>query len=382
MSGRDDVPTFEVEWIDLEPEGATDELDAGRSRLRWPYILGSLVLLAALLAAVVHRGSDAPTVRPRTSPTVAAIPPGVVSTGHPILDVPDTWDLFARGVGTVVRVELEAGRITRTTVPALGSSGPVSFLAGPSGAIIRPLDGVAGYIVPDAGSPVRLQGQLAVTGPALPSTVADHYWVPLADGEMTLVDANGIETGTTVSLLADDGLLEPDGGGYPLSETADGTYSVRPTGVRRVTGGTLVGVGDTSWLTVECDLSTGCTTKLIDQGSETERTVHIVGADQWAPNGGVISPDATVAALLRPAASGDVTTLHLVDLNTGTNLDTKIDIDVDLARGPDAMAWSPDSQWLFVVDESGRLSAVQRSSGHVLDLGVRGDFSQLALRTY
>ena len=365
MGGREDPAIVEVEWIDLAPDTGGDALETGTGP-RWPYVLGASVLLAAVIAGFVHRGTDAPRSAAASSSapslaasrTVAAIPPGVVSTGHSILDVPDTWDLYARAVGTIVRIELEAGRITRTTLPALDSSGPVSFLAGPSGAIIRPIDGVAGYLVPDGGKPARLQGQLAVTGPALPSTIADHYWVPLADGELTLVDSTGFITGTTLSLPADDGLIEPDGGGYPLSETADGTYSVRPNGVRRVTGGTLVAVGPTTWLAVECDLSSGCATKQIDQESETVRSVHIVGADQWTPNGGVVSPDATVAALLRPGGTDGVATLHIVDLVTGTNLDTKIAIDIDTARGPAVLAWSPDSQWLFVVEQSGRLAAL------------------------
>ena len=76
------------------------------------------------------------------------------------------------GPDGVVRIELARGRITRTAVPPVDSSGPISFLAGPGSAIVRPLDAVAGYAVPDgiaaldAGRPAGcLRPRAARTGP-------------------------------------------------------------------------------------------------------------------------------------------------------------------------------------------------------------------------
>jgi hypothetical protein len=49
----------------------------------------------------------------------------------------------------VARIDFAHGRITTTAVPALRSGGPVSFLVGPDRVVIRPLEAVPGYGVPD-----------------------------------------------------------------------------------------------------------------------------------------------------------------------------------------------------------------------------------------
>ena len=54
----------------------------------------------------------------------------------------------------MVRVQPAQGRVTQTLVPALGSTGPFSFVTGPSQVVIRPWDVVPGYLVPD-GKPAR-----------------------------------------------------------------------------------------------------------------------------------------------------------------------------------------------------------------------------------
>jgi hypothetical protein len=90
-----------------------------------------------------------------------------MSVGHPLLGVRAGWQLFglARGrsypwPGEVVRIQLAAGRITETRFPALLSTGPVTLLAGRHQAIVRPLDYVPGYLVPDGARSVPLRGAL------------------------------------------------------------------------------------------------------------------------------------------------------------------------------------------------------------------------------
>ena len=72
--------------------------------------------------------------------------------GHRLLGVRAGWELFGLGPSEVVRIQLARARITRTVFPGPQSSGPVTLLAGPYQAIVRPLDYVPGYLVPMAGS--------------------------------------------------------------------------------------------------------------------------------------------------------------------------------------------------------------------------------------
>ena len=68
----------------------------------------------------------------------------------------------------------------------------------------------------------------------------------------------------------------------------------------------------------------------------------------------VLSPDGTSAALVMVRQDGG-TGLRLADLVTGSDHD----VDVHPARGSGpTMVWSPDGRWLFVVDDTGHLRAV------------------------
>ena len=132
-------------------------LRAGRAQLgHWlPVILAVLLVLAAV-AKIEHAGR-----RPADRGPVT-----VTEAGHRLLGETVGWDLFGFSPGHVmgvssgwlVRVQFARGRVTRTTVPALLSDGPASLIAGPDQVIIRPLDNVPGYLVPD-GQPGPAAGR-------------------------------------------------------------------------------------------------------------------------------------------------------------------------------------------------------------------------------
>ncbi|MEU7779125.1 hypothetical protein [Micromonospora parva] len=63
----------------------------------------------------------------------------------------------------MARIDFAHGRITTTAVPALRSGGPVSFLVGPDRVVIRPLEAVPGYVVPD-GKPANRDDREFATG--------------------------------------------------------------------------------------------------------------------------------------------------------------------------------------------------------------------------
>lgn len=164
---------------DREAEPGSVELDvlesgnrkhAGASRRRWrrrPLLVMAGVLLTAIVVAGVQRARTTPseslpsTGRPTAtrspapveSPAGAPTAPVVRYVGHPLLGVTAGWELFGRGPDAVVRLQLAIGRITRTSVPSLASTGPVSVVVGSDRVIIRPLDVVPGYVVVDGDRP-------------------------------------------------------------------------------------------------------------------------------------------------------------------------------------------------------------------------------------
>jgi hypothetical protein len=85
-----------------------------------------------------------------------------------------------------------------------------------------------------------------------------------------------------------------------------------------------------------------------------------------------------MAAFVASAQDG-LTTLHVADLVTGSDHE----VDVHPARGARrTVVWSPDGQWLLVVDDTGHLHAVEPRTREVIELpGPVPMVRQLAIRT-
>jgi Tol biopolymer transport system component len=120
---------------------------------------------------------------------------------------------------------------------------------------------------------------------------------------------------------------------------------------------------------------------VIGRRSDTHR-VPGPAPDQFSSgvNGGVISPDGDLAALVTQAATDtDTVVLHLIDLGSGTDHATRVTLRAR-QQPAGAMAWSPDSQWLVVADATGHIVAVDRA-GHTLALNTRmPPIEQLTIR--
>jgi hypothetical protein len=72
--------------------------------------------------------------------------------------------------------------------------------------------------------------------------------------------------------------------------------------------------------------------------------------------------------------------LDLVNLNTGRT--TTLPVPVNASSDSQALAWSPDSRWLFALAANGKLVAIRVSDGTVHSLGVRlPALSQIAMRS-
>jgi hypothetical protein len=397
--GRDHAEDAEpgpVRWLDDGSEEVLGDTGRGPDRrwLRWLSLLLAAAAAVIVVVAVTHRGKPAasPTTPTPThalssstpsgsTPTSVVSPPPaqVTNLGHPLLGASAGWELFGRGVGVLVRIQPALGRIIRTFVPGLASSGPVSFIAASTEVIIRPWDLVPGYAVPD-GQPARqLTAGLSHGGPALPGPDPRHVCVPNGDNQhpaMVLVGLDGKPTGVSIPIPADMNPLQTDGTGGLLLTGAGALYDARPDGLHRITG-TLLALGPTRWLTRECDSNHHCATVVSDRTNGTRHTLEdLPGYAAATPTPGMISPDGATAALIDPATAR----VHLLALASGADHPLTVFYSRQAAPG-ETMVWSPDSRWLFVAESNGRLAVIDAHTRQLRDLGAPlPQLSQLAIR--
>jgi hypothetical protein len=366
----------------------------GRGRPGWLLIAAGAAVIAVIAAVAVaasgHKHKP-PPARPTAAPptqTAARPAPSVVHVRHRLLGVAAGWELVGYGPGQVVRIEFARGRIVRTAVPALLSNGPLSFVVGPSQAIIRPLDLVPGYLVPD-GHPARgLSSPLSHGGTLIPGPRPGTAWYQSGyqAGSLSLVRMDGTSAGTSLRLPGHGGAqVFPDGRGYALAVgiRAGELYDVGPRGVRRITG-TLAAVGPASWLIVQCRNHRRCSDIVVNSATGARhalpgRVPTPAAAPPFVGAPGVIAPDGSAAALPRAGPGGQMT-LQLLNLMNGR--DHRINL--TLYQGPasaQALAWSPDSRWLFVVAANGTLVAVNARTRHIENIDANvPSVSQIAIR--
>lgn len=301
------------------------------------------------------------------TPSAPTTAPTTYDLGHPILGVTGAWELFGYTGAEVVRVEFAAGRITRTPVPRIASSAPSSVVATAGGVVVRPLDNVTGYLVPDGQPAQPLQGRLAYGGPVLPGPRQGTMWVPEA-GEATdhllLVDVQGRELGERLDAPPGNvGSMIADGSGYALFSGLGGVYSLHPGSARRIANGSIVAVGPTRWLTQECDQYGACRFLVVDKRTGATHEVGLASTRAGWP-AGAISPDGHWAALINPDTNG----MYLLDLD-----DSTAGFQLSLTQPPDEnqMVWSPASDWVFVSDQSTGLHAISIGKRAEVELPVQ-----------
>ena len=144
----------------------------------------------------------------------------------------------------MIRIEFASGRITTTPVPGLGSSGPVSFIAGKDWAMVRPDDVERGYLVPDGKGAESASERRGMGGAVVPGPDNSHVWLQTNHG-CRLVDVHGRPAGPSITIPDDlASIADPDGTGYlVLNGPGSGVYAANPHGVHRVTNGTLLATG-------------------------------------------------------------------------------------------------------------------------------------------
>ena len=245
-------------------------------------------------------------------------------------------------------------------------------------AIIRPLDYVPGYVVPD-GQPARdMSDRLSDGGPVFPGPDLNHIWVESdSNGHTTMVLASLDGRVRQQSVPVPEGVFPvADGAGYLLLV---GTHSVDDAAagrLHRISTGSLVAVGPTGWLVVECDVGHRCATVAIQRADDSR---HVIGpAVDVGESPGVISPNGATAAVFSTGPTGTVT-LSLITLSSGRQ--QPIDVNLNPRQLDGTIVWSPDSRWLFAATADGSLAAINADTDGVGDLGTSlPPLSQLAIR--
>jgi hypothetical protein len=351
--------------------------------------------IALVVAGAVVLTQSHPTPRTSGSRAAAGLPqhqwylvsaPVVLKAlHHPLLGEHSDWELLAVGggwepgaeSGVVIRIQMATGLVSRTTMPPLASNGLAAVIAGPDQMIVRPADYEPGYLVPDDGAARPLPAALGQGGMTIPGPRPGQVWVTVSanaglDGYsvLRLVAMNGTRVGqSTLRLPASGYLSVPDGQGYALVQQGSAVYDVRPAGARRVADGTLVAAGPSAWLISRCRSATRCVSTVIDPATGGRRTLPdsaLAGypIPSWPP--GVISPDGRLAALPN-YAKGHSAAMRFVNLRTGAEHSVTAALG---GQGWPALAWSPDSRWLFWVTAGGTVKAMDPRTGQVSGLGV------------
>ena len=396
MARDEDASGDQVEWLDLESSDAVRLPE----RRPWPGWLRFGVVLAvlALVALVVTTQRDrqptsravpgpaqrtAAVVVPTAAPsTIDAPPPPVsmIALGHPLLGVTSGWELYGRGPGALVRIEPARGLITRTTVPGLLSSGPVSFVIGADAVIIRPIDRVPGYLVVDGRSSRPIVLAPGSGGPVFPGPSPSQVWMQTGDDTsptLTLSELDGSRPTASIPVPAGSSPLEAssDGAGYLLFTRPDGTYQARSGMLRRLTTGTLLATGPTGWVDAHCDARHRCRMGFISRANGSRR---VLGSETGGLPGGLISPDGSTAAMLEVSPGGAIG-LYLLDLHNGSRRPVTVAMDGEAPNG--TTVFSPDSRWLFAVTARGTLAVIDHRTANVSGFGAPlPTLSQLAVK--
>jgi hypothetical protein len=407
---RGDPYSDDIDWLDVGSDGAPG--GTAPPRRPWPRWFTAAVVLAvvALVLSVLNRErgtqstagvSTAPTTSPTPAPTTPApsqtapatftVPPSaptstlpavsVTRLGRPLLGATTGWELIARGDEVLVRIELAAGRITRTTVPGSRSDqGFVSLLAGADRVLIQPLERVPGYLVPD-GKPSRELPVHDRDGWAFPGPAPNQMWMRSGGSQpvMALTTLDGGKLAGSLPMPPDSSGYEAtaDGAGGLLVSGVGGVYTARPDGVRRISTGALLAVGPTGWLVAECDDRYRCQTVLIGRVDGSRQTVN--AAIPIRSPRGVISPDGATAAMITFDHSGRIG-LELINLASGSRRALKVLLYMESYDGG-GIAFSPDSALVFAVTAEKTLAVINRETGTVGSLGAPlPPLSQLALR--
>jgi len=341
------------------------------------------VLLACLVAASVvlvvvrsghHRGAA-------STPPVA-----VTNLGLQILGLQADWQLIGLDGNGVVAVQFARGRIVRTAIPGLASDGIVSLVAAPGEVLVRPVDNVPGYVVPDDEPARVLTGVLAHGGYLLPGPTAAEQWLDSHYFNLILVGPGGkpepAHVPESALVWANQVPIISDGrGGFILTGESGSVYDTNDGTLRTISALPLA-VGPRNWLGLQCD-DGNCRNVVISAATGVSRTLpgpaSYINPWPWQALPGVVSPNGAATAIVVPGNVEDQAWLDLVSLSSGAVRHVPVPVARDASS--QSLAWSPDSRWLFVVTAHGTLAIVDAHTGRPEHLNLRlSGLSQIVFR--
>jgi hypothetical protein len=351
-SGSGRPPADQVQFGDERPDRWT-----GRGRLVTPILLAALLGLAGYGLAVQHAS-------PRPGPVT------VIQVGHRLLDTPAGWELYGLGSDSLVRIQPALGRITITRFPALRSGGPITLVAGQDWALIRPLDNVPGYLVRAGRRASTLTGALGRGGEVLPGPAPGQVWTgagTVTAGRMLARWLSGRPTGQTGPRPHMTLPVASGDGYYLLQRVPYGVAEAGPHGLTDLRISSVLAAGPGRVLGVDCSGRRGCQVVVIDIADGRRRVLAGLHYDAIQASG-AIAPDGEVAAVVQTQAGA--AGLELVNLRSGAERTVLAPFGQD-GLNPQALAWSPDSDWLFAALSDGRLVVINAASGRLTLLGVQ-----------
>lgn len=363
-----------VEWLTPDDDDSPPPTWRPRRRRRALTLLAVLTVVVAGLAVrhvVVsrHHGDvpaavDFPT---DTTPSPVPIPLSELS-GH----------VFVRGTNHLVRIDARDGHVATTRTPEVAVQGGVTVVATPDGVVVRPAQG-PGYLVSNDGRRfVPLTGLLASASAVFPSLSPYEVWAqPQAQGtvlpppELVDVADPAVSRGSLPVPMSLGSPFASDGSGYLLYSGDAGVYDLRPTGVRRVTVGIVLAVGESGWLVDECNDFYVCSAVLIDRLTSDR---WVVGAESvhTVAQAGSFSPDGFFAAYVSDDP-GAPRSFRVVDLRTGADVDLRMAAPSGV-YGSASFAWSTTGHTLVLVDATGAVHVVDpaTSTEQRLHVAVQG----------
>jgi hypothetical protein len=172
-----------------------------------------------------------------------------------------------------------------------------------------------------------------------------------------------------------------DGAGGLLFEGVGGIYRVSPAGKLEISNAIILAVGAGTLLTLE--LSSRGRWQTVLRPQDGKGRVVPVPIGPQLPHG-VLSPDAGTVALFvvnEPRGLTHTSRIGLALVGLRSGVLRTVDVDLTGVAGDGSLVWSPDGRWVFCVDRTNALSAVEVSSGAVSMLDPRlPAVSQLAIR--
>lgn len=356
---------------------------AQRPRRRWPWVAVpvAVVLLATGGFLVQHRlaatTDGAPTATVADPTAVVPAAPGEQAT-FTLAGAGDAV-VYLQSSGAVQRADLTSGAATVTPTPALVE--PARFFAGAGWVASKTDADPSGFVVHDGAGASLLPVPLQQAGRAYPAG-PDAIWVVPSQA-----DRNGGRTAVQVDVdgnrVGDASIRLPGTLGLPVGQltdslvavTASGTYEAGATGSRRLSRGTLLGVGTDAVLTWDCNDKLRCDARVNRPGRAPRYlpAVHASLEGLYAKDvttagssWGVLSPDRRWVALALPKPTRSGARLVLVELKSGHRVEVPgAPAEQD---GVAQAAWTPNGRYLLALTD-GRLRAVDTTTDVVSTIG-------------